>query len=502
MADDCKTKKIKPGSIWTADNLKVMRRIESRSIDLIVTDPPFNSKRIYNDVFGDRAGAVAFEDTWTMDNRRRAERLELDTKHPAALKFIEAMEDLHGPKLAAYLTFMAIRMIEMWRILSDRGSLFLHCDDSADAHLSVLLTMIAGESAKRNSIIWKRSTNGNNAKKRLPRVADTILFFAKPGAEFDPPRTQLSEAEIAKRYVYDDGDGKGVYRLDNLAAPSSVGGYHYEYRGYSCPANGWRCPQTTMDQYHEDGLLDYPMTKDGEPAFSKRIQKKRWLSESEGVPIGSIWDDIPSVQKGGSLYPTQKPVRLLARIIEAASVGDQEGGKTALVFDPFCGSGSTLIAAAQTGRRWIGCDISPVAKRVIEERMADEGMIFDLDVHSSDTLPPPRKDVDHPEMTDAWRDRAKRILLKRDGKRCRICWEKLRERDLEVDHKISKARGGGHELENLQLLCSNCNRAKGQKSTTEHMLDLREKNPDEYVRIMTAKARWEDKQKRKRKAGR
>ena len=251
----------------------------------------------------------------------------------------------------------------MARVLSRRGAIYLHCDDTACHHLRLLMDGAFGAAAYRNMITWQRSAGKCDAKRSFGRISDIIFHYARDGAVFNPQFTPLKAEYIAKSYRHDDGDGRGLYRLSDLGNPRP-GGYAYQWKGYAPPAKGWSCPMATMERYHSQGRLHYPKKSDG------RVQFKRYLADSNGTPVGNIWSDIGMTQRPD--YPTQKPVALLERIIAASSISGD------LVFDPFMGSGTTLVAARRLGRRYAGCDVSPDAVAATRDRLeAEPDTLFD-----------------------------------------------------------------------------------------------------------------------------
>ena len=474
--------KPKPGSVWTQDNLLMMRWMDSASVDMIYTDPPFNSKRFYNDVFDD--SEIAFEDRWDLNTRRKGELAELQATNFPLWHIIESARIGGGDSTGAYLTFMALRMIEMWRVLKPTGHLFLHCDDSAGHWLKVMMDVIAGKGAFRNHITWKRSSTGNDAERRFRRDADYIIYYAKPESEFRPIFDPHSEEYIRRSYRHDDEDGRGLYRLDNLAKPKGSPGYHYEWHGYSAPANGWRCPERTMQEHHDAGLLHYPVDRHGNPLHERRIAFKRFLSTSEGVKRGTVWTVHSADQD--PVYPTSKPVPLIRDLIRATTRRGE------IVFDPFCGCASTFIAADELQREWFGCDISEVALRTLLERMDGAGTF--LRPHRGEGALS-RSPEQSPKWTKEYAARMKAILLQREEEVCRICWKEKDAEDLTLDHILSRHRGGGNGIENLQLACGSCNSKKGAKSLDEYMLHLMEKDPRRYAEIVGRQAAWFERRK-------
>ena len=455
------------------DNLHVMRGVDSESVDLIATDPPFNTKRVFNAPLGSKAAGQRFSDRWVWDGITTAWYRLYSDGHQAVKEVIEAAATIEGGSvdydsrtirtkgrknsIAAYLCWMAPRLIEMRRILRPTGSLYLHCDDAADAYLRLLLDAIFGRSAFRNAITWKR-TGGNNATgNRCGRNTDTILFYAMPNAVWnDDVRHALSEKEL-KRYRR-DADGR-LYKCDPLTAPE---GKPETWRG-AHSKTGWRHTLARREQMLADGLI--VMKRDGTPRLDGR---KRYLDESGGgQKLQALWADIgrvPNTAAERTGWATQKPLALYDRIIRASSnPGD-------LVFDPFAGCSTTPLAAEDAGRRWMGCDVDGKAGEVLLERWAKR----DGEPVIRGTIP---RRTDIPRVSKGERRAA---LYERQNGRCANPYcdsTALREVDLEVDHELPKSRGGSNDLANLLGLCSNCNRRKSKKPWDRFLDDYRASMP-------------------------
>jgi site-specific DNA-methyltransferase (adenine-specific) len=208
---------------------------------------------------------------------------------------------------------------------------------------------VFGAQHYRNEIVWKRQSAHSDARHKFPDVSDTILFYVKSTASrFSPQFVGHNPDYVAKFYRFDDGDGRGAYRLGDAASPNPRPNMMYEWRGYSCPAKGWRYQRDTMQRLHDEGRLHYPAKADGSPDYGKRIALKRYLSEQAGSIVTNIWTDIPPLQARAQErlgYPTQKPLALLERILAASS---NEGD---VVLDPFCGCGTAVHAAQKLGRQ-------------------------------------------------------------------------------------------------------------------------------------------------------
>jgi site-specific DNA-methyltransferase (adenine-specific) len=276
----------------------------------------------------------------------------------------------------AYLAMMAVRLLELHRVLKPTGSLYLHCDPTASHYLKLVLDAIFGASFYRNEITWKRTTTHSDSK-TWSRVADTILFYTN-GDNFawNTPRDLHSEEYVAGKYTHDDGDGR-LYMLDNMTSPNPRPNMMYEWKGFPYPDKGWRYSMATMKHLDDEMRIYYPTKPDGSYDLNKRPRLKRFLSEMEGGVMGTIWTDIPPINSQAQErlgYPTQKPLALLERITSASSnPGD-------VVLDPFCGCGTAVHAAQKLGRQWIGIDITHLAVSLIERRLKDAfpGIIFDV----------------------------------------------------------------------------------------------------------------------------
>jgi len=364
-------------TLFYGDNLGVMREhLKDASVDLIYLDPPFNSKRDYNVLFkspkGEAAEAqiTAFEDTWHWNTQTEGEFDELmHQPNTDVAELMRALRSFLGENdMMAYLTAMAIRLLEMHRVLKDTGSLYLHCDPTASHYLKIILDGVFGKENYQNEIVWKRTTTHSDSK-TWSRVVDSIFFYTKSDEfTWNTPRDQHSDEYIADKYRYDDGDGRGLYMLDNMTSPNPRPNMMYAWKGYPFPEKGWRYSKETMRELDEDGRVWYPTKADGSFDHTKRPRLKRYLEEQEGGVMGTVWSDIHPVNSQAQErlgYPTQKPLALLERIIQASS---NEGD---VVLDPFCGCGTAVHAAQKLKRDWIGIDITHLAVSLIEKRMKD-----------------------------------------------------------------------------------------------------------------------------------
>ncbi len=341
---------ITENTLFYGDNLDILRqRIYTESIDLIYLDPPFNSSRNYNVLFKDEKGVdsesqiTAFEDTWHWNQKTEDAYLHLVTiSSDNVSKVISSMRDLIGENpMMAYLVMMTIRLVEMHRVLKPTGSLYLHCDSTAGHYLKIILDAIFGPKNFRNEIVWKRFNFHADAN-RFGKITDRILFYTRSEAfTFNRLRVPFSDEYQASKFTHVDENGRR-FRLDNLNPPGGRGPI-YEFHGVTKP---WRFTEENMLQLEAEGRI---YTK------SRTAQLKRYLDELEGQAVTELWSDIPPINPMSNErlgYPTQKPLALLERIIEASSnPGD-------VILDSFCGCGTAIAAAQKLGRKWIGIDIT------------------------------------------------------------------------------------------------------------------------------------------------
>jgi site-specific DNA-methyltransferase (adenine-specific) len=374
------------GIFYCGDNLEILTTLNlvpAESVDLIYLDPPFNSKRTFNIVYKDsRAQTEAFKDHWTWEEAApQYARLLEDSTTPTKLKtLLRGLRDLlidDDSDLLAYLAMMAPRLFALYGVLKPNGALYLHCDPTASHYLKVILDAVFGVGSFTNEVIWQR-TNVHSDAKRWSPVSDTLLYYCK-GRSFTWNAIYVphSDEYVASKYRHQDPDGRR-YRLDNMTSPNPRPNMMYEWRGHASPPNGWRFSKETMTELHAAGRIWYPDSK------AKRPQYKRYLDEMTGTLLGNVWTDIDPINSRAAErlgYPTQKPLTLLERIINASS------NKGDLVLDPFCGCGTTIEASARLGRRWIGIDIARKAAEITEDRFKK----LELEPPSIEWYPP---DVD------------------------------------------------------------------------------------------------------------
>lgn len=354
-------------TLYYGDNLDILKRyIKDASVDLIYLDPPFNSNASYNVLFSDRKGEKsaaqlqAFKDTWVWAEAALTyEELTLESGPMGdALRAFGQLLPRGG--MLAYLTMMAPRLRELYRVLKPTGSIYLHCDPTASHYLKVLMDSIFGVRNYRTEIVWKR-TNVHSDSKTWSEVSDTLFFYTKSDTfTWNPQYTPHSAEHIAAKYSQSDPGGR-AYTLSDMTSPHPRPNMMYEWKGHQSPPNGWRYSKETMAKLDAEGRVWYPADK------AKRPRLKRYLDEMPGTLMGNVWTDINPINSQAAErlgYPTQKPEALLERIIRASS---NEGD---VVLDPFCGCGTAIAVSQRLNRQWLGIDITYAAIQTIKMRLA------------------------------------------------------------------------------------------------------------------------------------
>ncbi|MCY3577057.1 MAG: DNA methyltransferase [bacterium] len=453
-------------TMWTGDNLDIMRGMNSESVDLIYLDPPFNSNRNYSAPIGSEAAGAAFKDTWTLDDVDEAWHGEIAEQHPALYAIIGAARQAHGTGMQSYLIMMGVRLLEMRRLLKPTGSLYLHCDPTASHYLKLLMDAVFGQGNFRNEITWQRVTStqkgSQHTSKRWGNNGDMLLYYATSAAatldSLRPP-SEMSAEEIAKKFKHVDENGERYYddsahiwRTPNMGARPNL---CYEWRGYVNPhPSGWRLSEQRLEEEYKKGNI--VILENG------KLQRRKYLRDYKGASYGNIWTDIPmALGKERVGYPTQKPLTLLERIIRASS---NEGD---IVLDPFCGCATACVATDRLNRQWAGIDLSPLAARLVRSRIQAEGpLLYDL-THRTDI--PRRTDVG---KVPPYRTQKHTLFGRQEGV-CNGCRIAFPFRNFTVDHVVPRSKGGTDHLDNLQLLCAACNSVKGAGSQAELIAALK-----------------------------
>ena len=259
------------------------------------------------------------------------------TKKPSVIEEI-AFRDTWGKGTDSFVAMIYERIKLIHSLLAEDGSIYVHCDYRLSSYMKLVLDEVFGSIGFRNEIIWQSAVGDTSAKnKKYIKSHDTIFLYSKSDSYIWNDVFQAYGEASNKLYRYEDGNGK--YRLVPVDNPGG-GGYVYNFGlGEKLPSNGYRMPRETAERWISEGIL---IVEKG-----KVPSRKQYINES-GVRCKDVWDDISSsVSKE---YPTQKPDKLLERIIKASS------SENDLVADFFCGSGTTLAVAEKLNRKWIGTD--------------------------------------------------------------------------------------------------------------------------------------------------
>ena len=285
----------------------------------------------------------------------------------SVVELVEALKKfLKTSPMMAYLAMMAPRLVELHRVLKPTGSLYLHCDPTASHYLKLVLDAIFGGENFLNEIIWKR-TNARSTEGKWPRVHDVILMYSKSDTFlFESLQVPADKAKMPHTLITAQ-DGK-KYQTYELTAPGMTkeGVSGKPWRGFDPSQMGrhWANNPSTMDEWDAGGLIHWP--KDG--GFPRRRGAEPFVDEARLVTVSDVWTDIDRINQTAKErlgYPTQKPLALMERIIEASCPKD------GVVLDPFCGCGTTVHAAQKLGRQWIGIDITYLAINLIKRRLRD-----------------------------------------------------------------------------------------------------------------------------------
>ena len=491
--------------LYELDNLDVLRGMNSETIDLIATDPPFNTRR-------NRSGTAGFyvdnwkwgdtgilPDQWAWNEVHPVWLEQIKDDNPALHDVITAARSSHGDGVAAFLCFLSVRLMECHRVLKPTGSIYLHCDHSANAYIRMAMDAIFSPKNFRNEIVWKRSQGSKNNAKRFHSQHDTLFYYSKSERmTWNPDYEPLTAEETAKQYKHTDGMGHR-YGAWDLTVPGGAG-YEYEFLGVT---RRWRYPEERMLQLVKEGRV---LHKTITPQHDYNVARyKRYLEESDGALRGDVWADIKVLGRGANERtgsPDQKPLALYERIILASSKpGD-------LVLDPFAGCATTIIAARKHGRRWVGVDRRTDARYHVVCRMAGvkageaeeirnrpdladwlNKQLAQYDAHYSTDAPErtdegetaapelgpvftisraqhqPWQRLNHAEMRGVLRQAQTRSGAASDFVVCGGCGREMELPFMALDHITPKNDKGENYITNRILLCGPCNGRKKELAT-------------------------------------
>ena len=298
-------------TLYTADNLDIMRGMNSESVDLIYLDPPFNSKKNYAAPIGSKAAGAEFQDTWSLDDVKKEWVEDIEADNTATWSAITSAGHIHGESSQAYLTYMAVRLLEMRRILKSTGSIYLHCDPTMSHYLKLVMDAVFGRSNFVNEVIWYYRGAGV-PKQAFARRHDVILLYARRRGQHH------FDVDSIRRPYADTTVKRFSHYIGNVRGSSNYG----------------QQKLNPLGKHPDDVIVD--------------IQP---IAPSANARLG---------------YPTQKPLDLLEQVIEASS---NEGD---MVLDPFCGCATTCIAAERLKRQWVGIDVEEKARDLVVQRLERE----------------------------------------------------------------------------------------------------------------------------------
>ena len=469
-------------TLFIGNNIDFLRGINSDSIDLIYSDPPHTLKRAYEVLLGGELKIGDLGDFQALDQEEWILLDEIERRSASTYDIINAARLGHSQDMAAYLTFMGARLIEMERVLKRNGSVYLHCRPDASHYLKALMDSTFGADQFISEVIWKgRTVHGRATKWGLSH--DVILFYSgREGHVWNRFYLQYPREYWEKYYRYKDSRGR--FQLVTLTSPgvrSGLAGSEWRRVNPSDVGRHWAVPQRLLqDEYpgrtglkrlspqdklellDEAGLIHWPV--DG------NIPRYKLYSHAvRGIPLQDVITDIDSIpvrSRERTQWPTQKPLALLERIISASSdPGD-------LVLDPFCGAGTTCLAAEKLERDWIGVEVSPGAADVLSRRMQRELSAAQRDRLVSGvglrviSKPPVRTDLSSSgQSTERGTDtdgmnRLKNLLYDYQNRKCNGCGYEVPMHLLRLDQCGSDVRLDRNPIGSQQLLCHTCNRLK------------------------------------------
>ena len=486
---------LKDKTIYNHDNIEVLEAILPDTVDLIATDPPFNANQNFHANPGSDASGSNFCDKWLW-SKENDDWLEKLSAVDAPKKFrelrmnIESIKVSGGPSMAAYIAFMSVRLYHMERVLKKDGSIYLHCDQTSSHYLKTVMDTIFGRRKFNSEITWKRHSAHNT--KVFGNVCDKILFYGpSPSRENkDDVRIPLTEEYIKSFFVHDDE--RGMYGVNSLTGPRINPPDGREslkpWKGVTTGNMPWSPPGTGAGNYGEwinDNIVPGYLKMDGVhkrldalddagliywPKDGKGFPRlKKYFEADKGMLPQNLVNHINRVNNG---YPTQKPVELYELFIKASS---KEGD---MVLDPFCGGGTSLVAAENLGRKWVGIDNWEHTPDYTVDRMNGElGGLFSSELEliegapntekTEDSIPVPKSSPINlvkpllPQVMAIMMDRLK--VGEKYG--CPGCGDLKRKGDFQKDHEVpqsilKKSKRLANLATNLTPLCGPCNLKK------------------------------------------
>ena len=502
-------------TLFQGDNLDYLRLLNSESVDLIATDPPFNKGQDFHSKPNSLADGGSFIDRWKWDDDVQQAWLdELKNvnrdKDVSLLKTIECVREAHSDAMGAYLCYMAVRLLAMRQVLKPTGAIFLHCDHTASHYLKMVMDAIFGRENFKNEIVWQYGSSGRGAKaiaNQFPRNHDVILYYAKDRKKFKHnPVTEYDKYPIKNLPSHIKSEGRVYFKTSPRGdyTDKSIERLRKENRIYTTRNGNIR--------------IKYFLESDNRFVYEPKL-------------CGSVWnipDMMHAPKKERTGYGTQKPLALYRRIIEAASNKDD------VVLDPFCGCATTLIAAEITGRQWIGIDLWEDVYETVEGRLVnlkeadlegsdglvkEEGLpIFDTSKITRITNPSQIENpytgessapyqesiIRHTYKKAPWEKLSDKQMVaylseaqaneKTGWVVCAGCGREMEVEFMELDHIHPKSDNEIHNISNRILICKPCNGRKSNKWAFKGLWD--ENKKADWMHDET-KAKWAKEQQKR-----
>ena len=432
-------------TLFIEDNIKVLTTIDDKTVDLIYIDPPYNSRQQFKDPLNEKS--TFFKDMFTMDDVKKEWFSYLAKRHNKVFEIINSVGIVNGKNHKAYSIIIAVRLIEMHRILKDTGSIYIQCDNSGGHTIKLLMDAIFGKNNFINGIVWNRQVAKKGCqyeKRSYGESVDYILFYSKKkNAHYFkiPIVRKRTEKELKEKYKR--VDQYGFFRTDHIAQNKAHGmrkNLKYSYKGY-IPKYGWMMVEEKLKDLDKRHRLYW--SKTGKP------YRKYYKRDDKGIEVSNLWEYMAKTEIETQEYKTQKPIALLKRIIMASSKKGQ------VVLDAFAGCTTACVAAEKLDRKWIGIDIGKRAEQMLKDRLKKEIPGFNINKVNI------QYKSDIPTQLDkrSKKDVKENLFGKQKGL-CALCNKGTRYDLMELDHIFPKSKGGSDKENNLQLLCSHCNKKK------------------------------------------
>ena len=456
---------IKNRQFYLINNLDVMRGINTESVKVIATDPPFKTDKAWASTPSDMKSkrSPRFEDRWPWIVDLDATALWLQSNAPGIWRFVEYAYEYWGESMGSFLTYMGVRAMEMHRILREDGTLYWHCDPKASHYVKIILDTVFGKDNFRNEIVWHYG-KWPNSSRNFQNNHDIILRYTKSDKyTFNP--------------IYIPRQSEKVYHTNTVDG------------------------RTQLLIYDQSKIPERVLTRHSE-AGSTIVHVK-----NTGVPEHDVWTHLRNRElnylnpnsKERVRFPTQKPVALYKRLICASS---DEGD---LILDPFAGCATSAIAAEASGRSWVGIDIWPDAHAMVVRRLKDAGYSVSVDklreaptrsdgVLVTDKLIQAANELRRsgPGKPDSRETRKIKtdLLAGHSFFTCKGCNYRHPDAMATLDHDRPLMHGGKTTLENSRLLCLPCNESKGSNLTIDALIDFN-KQHGLYFEPKTLPMTWE-----------